>query len=110
MKYVFPLSVAVFPVITFAAADLGSLLGKFYGIVEALIPIIIGLAVLAFIWGILKYVVAKGEEDRKEARNVMIYGIIVIFVMVSVWGLVNLLGETIGLDNSNVPTAPRLPH
>lgn len=77
-------------------------------IIYAVIPIIIGLAVLYFLWGLLKYVTAKESDAQKEARSIMFMGIIVLFVMVSVWGLVNLLRETFGLNNA-VPAAPGIP-
>ncbi len=42
---------------------------------------------------------AGDETARTEARNIMIWGIIALFVMVSVWGLVNVLDDTFGLDD-----------
>lgn len=74
-----------------------------------LIPIVIGLAVLAFIWGLLKYIIAKDDTAKSEARGVMIYGIIAIFVMVSIWGLVGLLQDVTGVDEENPPPAPGIP-
>ncbi len=54
--------------------------------------LIIGLAVLLFIIGLLKYILAAGDADQvKEARGYIIFGLIAIFIMFSVWGLVNLL-------------------
>lgn len=65
----------------------------FTNVVNAIIPIIIALAVIYFLWGIFKYVFANGEVDKKAAKGVMVYGIFALFVMVSVWGLVNLIGS-----------------
>lgn len=60
--------------------------------INLLIPLIIGLAVFLFIFGLLKYVTAGGDEDKiKEARNFIIFGVIGIAVMISVWGLVNIV-------------------
>ena len=39
----------------------------------------------------------------------MIYGIIALFVMVSVWGLVNVLSGTFGFTKTEAPTLPGLP-
>jgi uncharacterized membrane protein YidH (DUF202 family) len=80
--------------------------------INAIIPIIIGLAVLVFLWGLLSYVVSKDADRQKEARGVMIWGIIAIFVMVSVWGLVGILNQTIfGANGSSVqaPNTPQVP-
>ena len=91
-------------------SGLGGLL-KFVGdLIATLIPLIIGVAVLLFLYGVLKYVTAGGDpEKRTEARNTMIWGIIAIFVMVSVWGLVNVLTSTFNLDSETVPSGPGIP-
>lgn len=77
-------------------------------IITQVIPIMIGLAVLVFMWGVFKYVIASGEDDKSAGRSFMIWGIIALFVMTSVWGLVNLLDESLSLQNTT-PQAPGLP-
>jgi fumarate reductase subunit C len=80
---------------------------------EALIPIILGLAILVFLWGVLKYGLSKDDESRKESISIIINGIIIIFVMVSVWGIVSLFVDFFGIDpnSSNIlqdkPISPR---
>ena len=39
----------------------------------------------------------------------MLWGIVALFVMVSVWGLVNVLKGSFNLDNENIPVAPAIP-
>ena len=74
---------------TYAFDDLVEL---FLDILDDVIVLIVALAVVMFIWGVLKYITAGESEDKiREGRNYIIYGIIGIFVMVSVWGLVNIL-------------------
>ena len=73
---------------------------------ESVIPFVIGLGVLLFLIGVLQYVAAGDNEEKREAsRNMMIYGIIAIFVMVSVWGFVKMLSTTFGFDYA-LPTLP----
>jgi len=109
MKYILPLTIAAFPFMVGAqGSGVLSFLRLVTDIVQALIPVIIGIAVLVFIWGILKYVIAKSEDDQKEARSVILYGVIILFVMVSVWGLVNLLADTLQLNN-RPPQIPVIP-
>ena len=53
------------------------------------------------------YHTEKDEDKQKEARGVMLYGVIVLFVMVAVWGLVNVLLNGFGLatyDNITTKT------
>lgn len=64
-----------------------------------LVPILIGVTVLVLMVGIIRYITSgEDEEKRSKARGLMIYGIIGLFVMVSIWGLVNFLGATLGID------------
>ncbi len=86
-----------------------NLINSLTGLIGLLIPFIIGLAILVFLWGVLKFVTAAGDEEaRKTGRSFMIWGVVGIFVMVSVWGLVNFLGSILDLDNS-VQSGPELP-
>ncbi len=102
---------AMMPVVTFAQSSgqgVFNILTLFSRIVSALIPIVIGIAVLMFLWGVLKYVTASDEDGQKEAKTTMISGIVVLFVMVSIWGLVNILGDTLSL-NKTAPPPPQIP-
>lgn len=99
----------LFPAITMAQT-LGDILVLFTRIINALMPFIVALAVLFFIWGVFQFVKSAGNEDeRTEGRDKMIYGIIGIFVMVSVWGFVNLLDNTFRLDSDYIPPLPTFP-
>ena len=56
----------------------------------------VALATLVFLWGIIQYVIAQGDEKKlQESRQYMIYGIIGLAVMISVWGIVNIVIITI---------------
>ena len=69
-------------------------------IIQPLVYLIFGLAIVYFLAGVLKYVRSAGsEDDRRDGRNMMIYGVIAIAVMVSVWGLVNLVTTSFPLTN-----------
>jgi len=68
-------------------------------IVRSAIPVVFALAIIYFFWGLAQYILNSGDtEGREEGKNRMIYGVLAIFVMVSVFGLVQLIGNTIGLD------------
>lgn len=75
-------------------------------IINRLIPFVIALTVLVFLWGVFKFVLSTDADSRSEARGYMIWGIIALFVMVSVWGLVNILVNGLQLNNQapNPPT------
>jgi hypothetical protein len=68
-------------------------------LVKSIIPFLITLAVVAFIWGIIQYFLspADNEEKRKKGKTFIIWGLIGLFVMISIWGLVGLLSDTFGI-------------
>ncbi len=74
------------------------------GLLKMVAPIIIALAVLYFVWGIAKYIKDSASEGaQEEAKNIMLWGVIVIFVMVSMWGLVAILTRTFGITPGGGP-------
>ncbi|MEI6580631.1 MAG: hypothetical protein WCO07_00465 [bacterium] len=71
---------------------------------SSVIPLILALAIVMFVWGVVQYVINDAEEAKKEkGRMFMLWGIIGITVMVSVWGLVAIVGNTFNLNTTFVP-------
>ena len=73
-----------------------------------LVPVIFALAFIIFIWGVFQYFIYGGhdEEAKEKGKSLMLWGLIGFFVMVSVWGLVNILVGTFQ-TNTALPTTPR---
>jgi hypothetical protein len=73
----------------------------------AVIPFLVGLALVLFIAGVVRFVSAgDNEEKRQGGREMMLFGIISLFVMLSVWGFVNILSNTFFGKNSRIVGAP----
>jgi hypothetical protein len=84
-----------------SAQELGTvrnLVAAFRSIVALLIPLLFGLAVVAFFWGVVKYI--WKPEERAEGIRIIIAGLVGIFVMASLWGLVSLLGTNLGVPGA----------
>lgn len=64
-----------------------------------LIPLIFAVAIIVFIIGVYRFFIAGAGEDekRKEGRTFILYGIGGLVVMVSLWGIVNLLVSSLGM-------------
>lgn len=71
---------------------------------DPLVPILVGLAIILFAWGLFKYLkTGIGEtEDIKGAKSLMFWGVIIVFAMVSVWGLVAILQNIFFEDSSPI--------
>ncbi len=67
-----------------------------------IIALLISIATAVFLWGVFKYVLSDDSEGRKKAVGIIAYGLIFLFIMVSVWGLVRLIGDTLGITNVNM--------
>jgi hypothetical protein len=79
-------------------------------IINTALPIIVALALLFFFYGLAKFILASGDEEaRKQGKHIMIWGIVALFVMVSVWGLVAFLGQALGIQQGqSLPNVPRV--
>jgi hypothetical protein len=64
------------------------------------VPVIFALAFVAFLWGVLNAYFLSGDDESKRAQGhqFILWGIIGMVVLVSVWGLVNILLSTLGLN------------
>ena len=97
------------PLVSFAQdpalSTVRNMVNAVQGIVNVLIPIVFGLGVLAFFWGLVRYLFAA-DHDKDQAKKTMLWGIVAIFVMASVWGLVRFIGSTFGVNSDNTPISP----
>jgi hypothetical protein len=96
------------PAFAFAQTPGGGLIGilenNIAPLLNAIIPILITVGVIYFIYGIVQYVIADDEKAKEAGKNRMLWGLIGLFVIVTFWGLISVLGDTIGVD-----TATQLP-
>lgn len=63
-----------------------------------LIPTLIGLGMLLFFWGLADYIFQSGDESKVETgKQRMIWGIIGMFFVSAIWGIVELVGSSLFL-------------
>jgi hypothetical protein len=74
-----------------------------------LVPLIFAVAFIVFIWGVFNYFIAGAadEEKRKKGKDFVMYGIIGFFLMISVWGIVNIFVRTFGFNSQARPSLPQ---
>lgn len=80
-------------------------------LISRLITIAAGLALLAFFWGLAMFIFRVGGDEKAvdKGKVLMKWGLIALFVLVSVWGIIRFFqGELLtGIDMSN-PLTPGL--
>lgn len=112
IKDVLTISLLSSPLIAVGASgtfeDLIDVFSKIFG---KIIPFFMVLATVIFLWGVITYITAGGEEEKiSSGRTYMLWGVIALFVMIAVWGLVGVITGTfksvIDVD-SVIPKGPK---
>ena len=102
------------PLFALAADDNGiiGLITIFSKILGVVIPVLVSLAVVYFIWGVIQYLLMGNEEKKKKAKEAIISGLIGLFVIVSFWGIVKVITNTtnVGPERLNERAIPCVPN
>ncbi len=86
-----------------AASNFSGLVNHIISYASGIVAVIIALALVVFLYGLVGYISNSDDEDkRSESISYMTAGLIGLFVMVSVWGILNILTDTFGV-NFEVP-------
>jgi len=66
---------------------------------DILVPVLLAIAFIVFLWGVYKYFIlgAADSKSQEEGRAFVMWGVIGFVVILSVWGLINIVGTTLGL-------------
>ncbi len=75
----------------------GSVVGALISnIVQPLIKLMFIVAILIFVWGVVEMIMnASSEEARQKGTRHMMWGLIGLFVMFAVYGILNFLIDTL---------------
>lgn len=71
-------------------SKVSKLLTQVYSILnDIILPGILVLALIFFMWGVAMFILGAGDpEKREQGKHVMTWGIVALFVIVAVWGIV----------------------
>jgi FtsH-binding integral membrane protein len=68
-------------------------------IAQSVIPLLFALATVGFMWGVIQMVInPEDAEKRKQGKQYMMWGLIGLFVMISIWGLVTIFTNTFNIN------------
>ena len=98
-----------------SGGDFGTLLGELLAFANnILIPFILGIGFLVFVWGMFRYFIAGGANDeaKEQGKSLMVYATLGFVFVIIFWGIVNLVASSTGLnegsleaENINLPVA-----
>lgn len=68
-------------------------------IINPLIYLLFGIALVFFLYGVLQFIAnADNEEKRMTGRNHMLWGIIGLGIMMGVWAILQIVINTLGIE------------
>ena len=88
------------------ASNIGDILCKIGSFISLIIPLLVTLGVIYFVWGVITFIIADGEDARKKGRGRIIYGLIGLVIIVGIWGIVSIVVNTFGISQSGSGVVP----
>ena len=112
-KYIASVALFAFPAVIFAqggiandgsGGEFGQLLRDILTFSnDILIPFILGIGFLVFVWGMFRYFIAGGanDESKESGKSLMVYATLGFVLIIVFWGVVNLLANSTGLGDGD---------
>lgn len=115
MKKIISLGVVlggIMPSFAFALNDQSafSLITTISLLLSWIVPVLIALAVVYFIWGVIQYTISTDDEAKKGARSKIIQGLIGLFIIIAFWGIIKVVTNTFGIGPGTTPVLPCVPN
>ena len=83
------------------------LVNKILGVFNIIIYVLVALAVVYIVYNVVMYMIKGNEpEGKREAAKSFGWGVVGLSLIVSLWGIVNILTNTFATNTSNVPKLP----
>ncbi len=110
LKYASLILISAFPLVSLAFfEDLTTALDSLVDVLNKLIIIAYAVAFLGLVWGVAIYIFKAGDEDAHEqGRRIMIGGVIGLFVITALWGIVAFVTTSVGIDATKTGTVPKI--
>ncbi len=83
-----------------STTDLKGVIAIVASYMNSIVELLMGLAVVFFVWYIIKYFM-RPSDNRGEAAQYVMYSLIGFFVILSFWGIVNILRGSFNLNQTN---------
>ncbi len=99
------------PSAQFTSSTFGDTISGANSLIKFVWPVLFGLAILVFFKGLVAFIAKSGDaKSHEDGKSLMIWGIIALFVMVSVFGIIRFFYDDFGfgsIRDFGLPTLPR---
>ena len=112
LAHLFLTAVLTTPLFAYAqspdAGTVKTVLTNFRTLLNVVIEILITLAFVVFGWGIIKLITAGGDTKKiADAKGILTYGIIGLFVLSSIYGILVFIKTYLGVPDNTPITVPK---
>ena len=106
MRYILTVAFLVLPSLTHAASIQEAARGIVIFGNRVVIPFLIGIGFLFLVINVFRYFIVGGSTDdgQKKAKNLALYSVAAMVLLVVFWGIVNIVANSLGLGYEKAPT------
>ena len=91
-----------------ASSNFKGVLEEVGSVISILIPILSGIALIYFFWGLSKFILNSSKpEDIKKGREYMLWGILVLFILFTFQTIIGLVSNELEIGGKT-PAIPAL--
>ena len=74
-------------------------------VLEGLVILLVSIAVLAFLFNIIRYFIIESDSEagREKARRYIVWSILGLVIILSIWGIYGILTTILGVGNTTLP-------
>lgn len=83
----------------FGVYGLSYILCKLNDLLGSVLPVLLALGVVYFVFGVVQYFIGDSEEAKGKGKDRIVFGLIGLTIIVGLWGLVYIIVNTFGLNN-----------
>lgn len=104
LKKALPYLVTSFLPLAALAATAQDVLNTTDRVLQQVIPILLLVGTIVFLWGVITYLTAGPDEEKQAyGKYLIVYGLVGLFIMVAIWGIVRVLTSTFGVGGERIP-------
>lgn len=80
-----------------------------YLINNVLVPVLFAIAFIVFLYGVFERYILHSDKASSDGHTFVLWGVVGFAIMISLWGLVNIVANTFGLNGGYTPPLPTSP-